>query len=252
VTVVRELYQGPVNSSGQHLYPGGLPYGSESSWAGFVVPVTPASGGPVSSTDIGDYSLSQAYLQYQLLQPGVLGPTPQQWQFSDQDFNEIFPAANTSDAMSTNLSQFFADGGKLIMWQGTADQAIPVFGTIDYYETLSKLMGGYASARQSARLFLFPTVAHCGGGYANSSFDLVLPMVQWVEQGAAPSQVVATDTINNATLTRPVYPYPQVPVYNGTGPTDEASSFHPVVSPHANEYSDWIGNYLFTQPVGTN
>jgi len=251
VTVVDDLYQGPVDSQGQRLYPGGLPYGSESSWAGFVVPETPANGGPVSSTDIADYSLSQAYLQYQLFQPGKLGPTPDQWQFTDQDFNEMFPAANVSDAMSTDLSQFFADGGKLIMWQGTADQAIPVYGTIDYYETLAQRMGGFSSAQKSARLFLFPTVAHCGGGYADSSFDLVLPLVEWVEQGTAPSQVVATDTINGATLTRPVYPYPEVPMYNGTGPASEASSFSPVVSPHATEYTNWIGNYLFTQPVGS-
>jgi feruloyl esterase len=249
VTVVRELYQGPEDSQGQRLYPGGLPYGSESSWAGFVVPETPANGGPVSSTDIADYSLSQAYLQYQLNKPGVLGPTPQQWQFTDQDFNQIFPAANTSDAMSTNLTQFFAHGGKLIMWQGTADQAIPFYGTIDYYETLAQGLGGFAKAQQSARLFLFPTVAHCGGGYADSSFDLVLPLVDWVEQGTAPSSVTATDSLNSTTLTRPVYPYPEVPMYNGTGPVDDASSFHPVVSPHANEYTNWVGNYLFTQPL---
>ena len=251
VTVVRELYQGPENSQGQRLYPGGLPYGSESSWAGFVVPVTPANGGPVSSTDIADYSLSQAYLQYQLFKPGELGPTPQQWQFTDQDFNEMFPAANTSDATSTDLSQFFAHGGKLIMWQGTADQAIPVYGTIDYYETLAQRTGGFASTQQSARLFLFPTVAHCGGGYADSSFDLVLPLVDWVEQGIAPSSVTATDSLNGTTLTRPVYPYPEVPMYNGSGPVDDASSFHPVVSPHATEYTNWVGNYLFTQPEST-
>jgi Tannase and feruloyl esterase len=250
VTVARELYQGPVDSHGQHLYPGGLPYGSESSWAGFVVPVTPANGGPVSATAIGDYSLSQAYLRYQLLQPGVLGPSPDQWQFTDQDFNEMFPAANAADAMSTDLSQFFAHGGKLIMWQGTADQAIPVFGTIDYYETLAQRMGGFANAQQSARLFLFPTVAHCGGGYAGSSFDLVLPLVDWVEQGTAPSQVIATDSLNGTTLTRPVYPYPEVPMYNGTGPVDDASSFNPVVSPNATEYTNWIGNFLFSRPDG--
>ena len=28
-----------------------------------------------------------------------------------------------------------------------------------------------------------------------------------------------------------------------------AANFHPVVSPHAHDYSQWIGNYLFYQPV---
>jgi hypothetical protein len=40
-----------------------------------------------------------------------------------------------------------------------------------------------------------------------------------------------------------------VPKYNGSGSTADASSFHPVVSPHAHDYSQWIGNYLFYQPV---
>jgi hypothetical protein len=248
VTVARDIYQGPVDSQGQQLYPGGLPYGSELAWAGFVVPGTPANGGPVTSQAAAVYSLSQAYLRYQLRPPGELGPGPDQWSFTDQGFRELFPVADTYDAMSTDLSRFFASGGKLIMWQGWADQAIPTFGTVDYYETLANRMGGLGDTQQSARLFLFPTVYHCGGGYAGSSFDLVLPVVNWVERGVAPSEVTATDSIGGTTLTRPVYPYPEVPRYNGTGPAGEATSFHAVVSPHAREYTNWIGNYLFYQP----
>jgi feruloyl esterase len=98
-------------------------------------------------------------------------------------------------------------------------------------------------------MFLFPTVAHCGGGYAASSFDHVYPMVQWVENRSAPSQITATDTVAGNTLTRPVYPYPLVPKYNGSGSTSDAANFHAVVSPHAHDYSQWIGNDLFYQPV---
>jgi hypothetical protein len=46
-----------------------------------------------------------------------------------------------------------------------------------------------------------------------------------------------------------VYPYPLVPKYNGTGSTTDASNFHAVLSPHARDYSQWIGNNLFYQPV---
>jgi feruloyl esterase len=163
----------------------------------------------------------------------------------------MFPAANTFDAMDTNLSAFRRHGGKLIIWQGWADQAIPPFGTVDYYETLTQRMGGLSSTEGFARMFLFPTVAHCGGGYANSSFDLVYPIVQWVEQNTAPSEIDATDTISGSTVTRPVYPYPEIPKYNGTGANPNvATSFHPVASPDANEYTNWIGNYLFYQPIG--
>jgi hypothetical protein len=250
IAVVRDIYQGPVDPQGRHLYPGGLAIGSELSWAGFVVPVAPAGGGPVSSKSSAVYAgLSLPYLRFQLLAPGRLGPDPSQWSFGDRGFESMFPAANIEDAMDTNLSAFRRHGGKLIIWQGWADQAIPTFGSIDYYDTLVSRMGGPSATGKFARMFLFPTVAHCGGGYAGSSFDLVLPIVQWVENGTAPSQVTATDTIGGNTLTLPVYPYPEVPKYNGTGPVDRAASFHPVVSPHANDYSRWIGNYLFYQPI---
>ncbi len=249
VGVAEKIYQGPVDPQGRRLYPGGLPYGSELSWTFFVVPI-----GPGPATNALVYSgLSQPYLRYQLLAPGQLGPDPSQWQFNDQGFHEMFPAANTFDAMSTDLSAFRRHGGKLLMWQGWADQAIPPFGTVDYYDTLTQRNHGLSSTQRFARLFLFPTVAHCGGGYASSSFDVVLPIVQWVEQGIAPGEIDATDTIGGASsstkVSRPVYPYPDIPKYNSTGATNLASSFHAVVSPDAGQYNDWIGNYLFYQPI---
>ena len=77
-------------------------------------------------------------------------------------------------------------------------------------------------------------------------------MVQWVEKGIAPSEVDATDTIGSTTVSRPVYPYPDIPKYNGNDANPAlASSFHPVISPDATaQYTDWIGNYLFYQPIG--
>ena len=247
IQVAEKIYQGPVDQSGRRLYPGGLPYGSELSWAFFVVPLTP---GP--NTNALVYSgLSQPYLRYQLLRPGQLGPDPSQWQFNDAGFRSMFPAANTFDAMDTNLTAFRRHGGKLLIWQGWADQAIPPFGTVDYYDTLTQRMGGLDSTERFARMFVFPTVAHCGGGYANSSFDVVLPMVQWVEQRKAPSEIDATDTIAGSTVTRPVYPYPEIPKYNGGGANPNlAASFHAVPSPDATQYTNWIGNYLFYQPIG--
>jgi feruloyl esterase len=212
VRVVRLYYQGPADPQGELLYPGGLPYGSELGWSVFELPPS-QNGGLVPTTESLDYAgLSQPYLRYQLHAPGVLGPDPSQWQFTVADYNELYPATNTFDALSVNLSAFRAHGGKLLIWQGWADNAIMPSGTVDYYDQLTRAQGGLASTEQFARLFLFPTVYHCGGGYANSSFDVVYPMVQWVEQGAAPAQVTATDTISGTTLTRPVYPYPLVPI----------------------------------------
>ena len=175
VTVADDLYQGPVDPQGRHLYPGGFALGSEGSWGGFQLPAA-AFGATVSSKTALVYGgLSLPYLRYQYLPPGQLGPDPDQWSFSDRTFRSLFPVANTYDAMDTNLSAFRRHGGKLIIWQGWADQAIPVFGTIDYYDTMASRMGGLTSTQQFARMFLFPTVAHCGGGYAAQQLRPRLP-----------------------------------------------------------------------------
>jgi hypothetical protein len=250
VEVVEKLYTGVHTPNGTPLYPGGRPYGSELSWAGSSIPITPPGGGPVSSKAAFVYSgLSLPYLRYQLLPPGRLGPDPSEWTFDAKGFHSMYPVAKTYDQLSTDLTAFRAHGGKLIMWHGWADQGIPPTGSVDYYLALAKRMGGFESTQQFARLFMVPTVAHCGGGYASSTFDFTLALVNWVEQGQAPRQIEATDTIGGATLTRPIYPYPLVPKYKGSGPTDKASSFEPVVSPHANDDIHWIGDYLYNQSV---
>ena len=132
----------------------------------------------------------------------------------------MFPAANTFDAMDTNLTAFRRHGGKLLIWQGWADQAIPPSGTVDYYDTLTQRMGGLASTEQFARLFLFPTVAHCGGGYASSSFRPDVPDGAMGRAGPRPSRDRRRHTIaGQPNVKRPVYPYPEIPKYDGNGET---------------------------------
>ena len=113
---------------------------------GGVFALPPASnpdGSPVLATQSLDYfGLSLPYLRHQLLRVGQLGPDPSQWQFTDAGFRSMFPTADIWDAMDTNLRAFRAHGGKLIMWQGWADNGIPPFGTVDYYDTLVRRMGG--------------------------------------------------------------------------------------------------------------
>ncbi len=247
VRVVREFYAGPSDPQGRLLYPGGLPYGSELGWSAFELPPS-ANGGKVPTTASLDYfGLSLPYLRYQLLPVGQLGPDPFQWRFDDAGFRSMFPVADIWDAMSTDLRAFRAHGGKLIMWQGWSDNGIPPSGTVDYYDVLSRRMGGLGSTQQFARLFMVPSVYHCGGSYAGATVpDMIYPMVQWAEDGTAPSQLTVQ---YGSTTTRPVYPYPEIPRYNGSGNTNDAASFHPVASPGAH-YTDWIGNYLFYEPIG--
>jgi hypothetical protein len=64
-------------------------------------------------------------------------------------------------------------GGRLILWHGWADPAIPPTGTVAYYQAVQDRMGGLAATQRFARLFMFPGMYHCGGGTGQNSFDLL-------------------------------------------------------------------------------
>ena len=125
-----------------------------------------------------------------------------------------------------DLAAFRRHGGKLVLYHGWSDQLIMPQGTIDYYDRVTaKLGGGYARTQQFARLFMAPGVGHCAGGVGpqpQRPFDAV---VNWVEKGVAPETILASRTVNGATQTRPLCPYPAVARWKGTGSTDEAENF---------------------------
>jgi feruloyl esterase len=98
-----------------------------------------------------------------------------------------------------------------------------------------------------------PSVNHCGGGVGPNQFDLVNPIVHWVEQGAAPSRIVATQLGAGGTVvrTRPLFPYPEQARYAGSGSVDDAASFVGVTpSPLPKDDFNWVGNDLFGAEAG--
>jgi hypothetical protein len=124
-----------------------------------------------------------------------------------------------------DLSAFRDEGGKLLMWHGFADQLIVPEGTIDYYDALTKeLGGGYKATQEWARLFMAPGVAHCGGGTGPQPQQLFESLVNWVENGVAPDTILATRTASGVTTERPLCPYPTFAQYTG-GDSNDADSF---------------------------
>lgn len=116
----------------------------------------------------------------------------------------------------------------------------PVFSVNDsetWYKGLQAANGGDAS--NFARFLRIPGMGHCSGGPAIDQFDAITPLVNWVEQGQAPAQVIATARgVGNvgganadvpvtwgASRTRPLCPYPKVARYMGSGSLEEASNF---------------------------
>jgi hypothetical protein len=69
-------------------------------------------------------------------------------------------------------------------------------------------------------------VGHCGGGAGPSPGAAAFPaLVNWVENGIAPDTLLASGGPVPG-RTRPLCPYPQTAIYNGTGDINVASSYH--------------------------
>jgi feruloyl esterase len=80
-------------------------------------------------------------------------------------------------------------------------------------------------AADSVRLFMIPGMGHCGGGTGACSVDMLSVIDRWVSDGKAPDKITAFSPSGQEAMTRPVCPYPQVPVYKGSGNTNNAASF---------------------------
>lgn len=135
--------------------------------------------------------------------------------------------------------------------------ALPPDATVDYYSRLAERDGGLAKTLDWPRLFMIPSAWHCTiGGGELSDFDSFDEMVQWVEHDQAPDRIVAVgrenpdDNTSPILRSRPVFPYPLVAKYDGSGSIDDDSNFvpgRPLVNPK-NDQIDWIGEFLHRVP----
>jgi feruloyl esterase len=153
-------------------------------------------------------------------------------------------ATYTESAMSfmtppnaTDLSTLKSRGAKLMAYHGTSDPIFSFDDTAAWYTALAAANGGDAS--NFARLYRVPGMNHCAGGPTVDQFDMLTPLVNWVEKGQAPDSVTATargagnpggvNTDVPATWapnrTRPLCTYPNVARYKGTGSLEDAANF---------------------------
>jgi Tannase and feruloyl esterase len=100
-----------------------------------------------------------------------------------------------------------------------------IAGAPAYKSVLAKL-DGVSKVERSYRLFMLRGMDHCRGGEGPDNFDALGALERWVEGKQAPDRIVASRVRDGKIdRTRPLCPYPQVAVYNGTGSTDDAASF---------------------------
>ena len=164
-----------------------------------------------------------------------------------------------------NLDLVRNNDGKVMMWQGTADQLIRWYDSVDYYRLVATHYGSgradFAGLQPWFRYYHAPGAFHCAAGVGPAPTNIFNQLVGWVEHNAAPDPVPTSGgTLSNCAapgvpdascpsgqptelqstptpFTPPLCPWPTSPVYNGSGPGNVASSFHCAGNLDANNYS---------------
>jgi pimeloyl-ACP methyl ester carboxylesterase len=138
-------------------------------------------------------------------------------------------------------------GRKVVVYTGLVDDAIPPAGNINYHERVVAAMGGHAEVQKFMRMYLLPGSAHSsqGRGYTVGGKNDTVPLpklpgnanqtptreqdqfftalVDWVEKGAAPGEIMLTSRDNSVSY--PVCAYPLRTTWNGNGDAKQAASY---------------------------
>jgi hypothetical protein len=197
VAAIKKAMGGPKTSSGVQVYPG------------FLYDTGITVNGPIRGI------LSPG--------PGIFGPATTAMEV-DVEKDALADAQPLVDSMSTKLTTFSEHHGKLIFYHGDSDPWFSPLDTFGYYKDVAEANGGLDSVSKWSQFYFVPGMGHCGGGQALDQFDLLSPLVDWVEKGTAPGSVVATGK-SFPGRSRPLCPYPKHALYRGSGNTDDANNF---------------------------
>jgi pimeloyl-ACP methyl ester carboxylesterase len=243
VRAARNIYAGPSTTQGVRVSTRGVFPGSELDWDNTKNP----------SAEVAEF------FKYMLFQPAP-GPdwTIRDFNF-DRDYQRLGMGALYTDS-NPDLRQFKAAGGKLIVAQGGSDTLEIPGAIVDYYDTVTRTMGGLAPTQDFFRLFVIPGMKHCSGGEGAFAVDYLSYLEDWVEQRHAPDRIVGAhvdtpyllqhseddgssikdriwlaalklpfplDPAAPVTFTRPAYPYPLLTRYKGSGDPTDAANFGP-------------------------
>jgi feruloyl esterase len=234
IVTLKKIYAGPHDSKGHPIFPG-YAMGAESGMAGWGVWITGLSPGKSALAGFGT-----AFFQ------DFVYDDPN-WSLTKFEAERDTKAADSKmasylNATDPDLKAFQQRGGKLLMYHGWDDPAIPAENSIHYYESVVSKMGA-GTAASFLKLYMAPGVQHCLGGPGPDSFgqlsvdsgdadhDIDTAVKRWVEQGIAPGPIVAVkykinfNPKSGIVRSRPLCPYPQVEHYKGSGSIDDAANF---------------------------
>ena len=250
-STLAKIFGGPKDSSGKALY-ADWPFANginTGGWRVWKMGVTNGAGSGINKYGLNQgYSSSGAYIfTTPPADPAVvtgLGATLIDWTLA-YNFDKAESLINgttatfTESSMAfmtppnpTNMSTLRNRGAKLMVYHGSADPVFSYNDTVSWYNGLAAANAGDAS--NFARVYTVPGMNHCAGGPTTDQFDMLTPLVNWVEKGQAPDSVVASarTAAQNADLgtipagrTRPLCAYPKLAKYKGSGSIDDAATY---------------------------
>lgn len=239
LAAARRIYAGPAGSSGRRPAAFGAAIGSEAGWEQQLIG---RDGRPSAF-----HATGQDWMRYHAFEPDP----PADADLPAFDFDRDPPrlaASNARIGYTADLGRFAARDGRLIVWHGWADASLQPSHTLAWWQEAMQENGGADALARVARLFLLPGVQHCGGGPGAGDVDYLSALERWVETDEAPQLLAATraaDSVPVSTrqrrfpvitavqLRRPLFPYPDVARYRGSGDPLDPLSYERVKPPAA-------------------
>jgi len=241
LAALKRIYAGPRDASGRPLAGGYLASGSEAGtpwpqlgWEGYIL--TGPGGQPQGEI------LVQGLLENLVQAPFA---TPETFDFNG-DPARLKAAVGADLDAQPQLQGFFSHGGKLILWHGWADAAIPPEATLRFHQALLHSSG--PRAKDSVRLFMIPGVQHCIGGTGPDQFgqlsapqagdtperSMVAALQAWVEDNRLPETLVGRRGLGgfmglpvpSPERQRLLCAYPAKAALEAGADPDKASSYH--------------------------
>jgi hypothetical protein len=236
VTALKALYAGPPVKDGKTVNHGWLP-GAElgqNGWEGWITGPAPEKSAIWAFTT--GYLINMVY--------GKTDLDVEKLNLEDALKTAESTTGSALNAVDPDLDAFRAHGGKLILFHGWNDPAIPAPDTVDYFRRV-EARAGKGEADGFVRLFMVPGMQHCAGGPGPADFGQSGPrqdttlndpdhsiysaLEAWVETGTAPAKVIARkveeeNEKSTELFSRPLCPYPQAAVYSGSGDRNSAAS----------------------------
>ncbi len=198
IDALKAVYEGPKNPRTNKQIYNGMPIGSE-----------------IYGCGLADCQDETPPHYYPFIWTFGKGYNPYDFDF-DKDLEKVSDTLSQDmNANNPDLSEFFARGGKIISYSGSADPCVPFPDAMKYYERVLDTLGGYEKVSDSFRYFLMPGKDHGEGGLGTNKLwsseqreGLTEAIRRWVEKGLAPDTLIAERMVDGESkFTRTLYPY---------------------------------------------